>query len=409
MSEKPSASIPWEGIRLLSSLWAGSGTLYEWIRPDEFTTDADWSIEIIKARMTLVVLLMIEERYANTLPKHGSDWLDQIGNQVQLSRAIVDTPSPHTDWSTTISMFGRYPCASYIEKQRTSSRDTSYTRILKWTAQSFERAWQLVVRSLRNVSLDDKVKRQFTSVLELPEVAMATVDLEALSLYDIEACRRSGGIWLVLAKIAQLFAALWRGSATTQIYSLYPILPKFEHQLFELGTLGTVANGIREVADGCSNWISECPLGAVTTGTPSLRMNALGGQWCAYYQTVPNQYSGISSPYRVLNQNLTGGSLRPDIWIEQSVDGQKSEVVIECKFSMDPPYVASGVSQSLAYESEYPCPNDTRRIHAVIGPEEVLGDTATWWGDRFVLTSPSRIKEICQRSFLGTLDTPLDH
>lgn len=401
------ASVPWEGLLSLAPLWAGTGSLYEWVHPDEFEISRDWTFELIRARMAEAVLLLIQDKHADHLPKHSASWLDLISRDTQRTTNVVDAPSPHVDWPLTLSTFGKYPCKAYIERRPVHSHNTSYTRVLGWTAWSVARGERLVRAQFGHSPLEEMTRRRFFSALELPEVAAIAADqLGPPSQFDIDICSHAGSVWVVIEKVARLMAGLWKGSAVAQLIALRPILPRFQHQVFELATLGVITAGIREVATEPS-WTSSAPLAAASKGTPSLSLRAREGDWNAYFQTIPSSYRNRNSPYRTLSSGLTGGTLRPDIWIEQVSSSYTTEIVIECKYSLSPSYVATGIAQSLAYEAEYPPAPGTRRVHVVVGPEEVVESTNCWQG-RFALATPWGAREICRTAFGGNIDDLLN-
>jgi hypothetical protein len=404
-SEGSSASIPWKGVSALSSHWAGAGSLYDWVRPDDFGIARDWAPEVVRARMAEAALLHIQSTLGKHLPRHAGEWLDLIGQQTQRAVEYVDTPSAHTDWQATIAVFGRYPVESYIEKRPVYTHDTSFTRLLKWTATSIARAESLVWAQFGRRALQTSMRQRFSSALELPEVATAADELEGLSDYDRDACRQSGGVWLVLARIAEILMGLWTGSASAQLLALRPILPDFAHQLFELGTLGTISSQLKETTSE-QVWTSRAPFAAAHGGRPSLSLDAKQGEWHAFYQTVPRDYRRSASPYVSVTKDLDGAPLRPDIWIEQTVAGKRTELVLECKYSLSPSYVSTGVTQCFAYEVEFPPQDGARRLHVVVGPEEVVARPRSW-GGRFAVADPSSASELCAQAFVGHLETIL--
>lgn len=400
--EGASASIPWRGVSALSSHWAGAGSLYDWVRPDELDIARDWAPEVVRARMVEVALLHIQTNLGKHLPRHAGEWLDLIGQQTQRAVEYVDAPSAHTDWQATIAVFGRYPSESYIEKRPVYTHDTSFTRLLKWTAISIARAETLVWAQFGRRALEPSMRQRFSSALELPEVATAADEFGGLSEYDRDACRQSGGVWLVLAKIAEILMGLWTGSASAQLLALRPILPEFAHQLFELGTLGTISTRLRETATD-QVWTSKAPFAAAQGGRPSLSLTAKQGEWHAFYQTVPREYRRVVSPYLSLTRDLEGAPLRPDIWIEQTVAGKRTELILECKYSLNSSYVSTGVTQCFAYEVEFPPQDGARRLHVVVGPEEVVARPRSW-GGRFAVTNPSAASELCAQALEGSLE-----
>jgi hypothetical protein len=89
-----------------------------------------------------------------------------------------------------------------------------------------------------------------------------------------------------------------------------------------------------------------------------------------YYQTIPRLYRNSSSAYLTLSKQLNGQPLRPDVWIIAHRDGKTAELILECKYSSDPSYIATGISQIFSYGVEFPTPPNATRNYMVIGPDE---------------------------------------
>ena len=393
------ASIPWDGVLTLSAHWAGAGSLFDWIGPHDWEIERAWPAGVAQARMARAILLHIQQNLVRHLPRHAGEWADALSQQTHRIVHHTDAPSAHTDWVATLSTFGKYPSESYIDRRLIQTSDTSFTRVLHWTARAVLRADRLVFSRLHRDGLSQSARRCFGSALELPEVRNAPIDA-LVSEFDLDVCKSAGGFWLPLARIARLIAALNAGSATAQLYSLLPILPEFPHQLFELGVLGTIASGVRGIgADQV--WSSAAPFAASTAGKPALTMTSTDHEWYAYYQSVPLATRTGQSPYLALTEDLQGQPLRPDIWIEQRAGNKRRQLVIECKYSLDPAYVVSGVTQVFSYWVEFPPPTDVQRTHVVVGPEEIVPATRVWNG-QFVLTNPGGARELCRASLLVT-------
>ncbi|MDB5575309.1 MAG: hypothetical protein JWR80_485 [Bradyrhizobium sp.] len=399
-SSDHSASIPWEGLLSLSAHWAGAGSLYDWIAPPDFFIDRQWTPEIVRARMTEVTLLHIQNGLGSFLPRHAGEWLNVIAQQSHRTTRHIEMPSPHVDWQATIATYGKYPSIGYVERRPTVTHDSGFTRVLKWTVQSVMRAEQFVFEKFARRPLRDTMRRRFQSALELPEIAAAADEIGGLSEYDLDACRYSGGVWLVIAKIAGLLSGLSSGGASSQLMALRPILPEFPHQLFELGVLGTITTGLRVATSPA--WTSQAPLAAARGGNPCLSLNAEEGSWRAHYQTIPLEYREKKSPYVFLTEELDGRRLRPDIWITQKVGQKVQEIIIECKYSLQSDYIATGVTQNFAYEVEFPSSPGVARLHVVVGPEDTVRTSCCWKG-RFVVTNPSGIRDLCRSAFLGNV------
>ena len=392
------ASLPWEGVIALSGHWAGTGSHFDWIAPNEWDIDRAWTADTAKARMAEAILLYVRQHLLKHLPRHSGEWLDVLSQQTYRQISYGDAPSAHTDWAATISTFGRYPSEAYIDRKPAQTYDTSFTRLLGWTARSIIKANNLVRARFGRDALPSDSMRRFSSALELQEVQAVPIE-EKLSDHDLEICRYAGGVWLTMSRIAGLVSALWSGNPTAQLLAMKPILPEFAHQLFELGVLGTLAAGLRRAASN-QKWSSASPLAAAGVGRPSLILQSDEGIWEAFYQSIPSSQRRNVTPYRHLTAKIDGGSLRPDIWIRQVQPSLVREVVFECKYSLNPAYICTGVPQMFAYLVEFPPEPGVQRLHVVVGPEEVVPTTQIW-GAQFAVTNPSGAKEICRRAFLS--------
>lgn len=392
-----SASVPWEGVLSLAAHWGGAGSLFDWIGPPDWDIERAWLPEAARARMAEAILLHVQKNLNKNFPNHAGEWLDALGHQTSRALQFSEMPSAHTDWAATLSAFGQYPAQAYIDRKPSITYDTPFTRTLQWTALAMGEAEDLVWSKSKRRPLSALVRRSFSSALELNEVRSAARE-ERPNEYDIDACKGAGGIWLTLSRVTQLLMALWSGNATAQLISLRPILPDFASQLFELGVLGVLATAVKK-SESAQAWSTSSPLAASSVGRPALTMVSAGMEWRAFYQSVPLAHRKTSSPYVALTEDLKGRPLRPDIWIEQVKDGKKREFIFECKYSLDPSYVSSGVSQVLAYNVEYPPTPDTKRICVVVGPHEVVPATRIWNGE-FAMANPSGAQDILRLAVL---------
>jgi len=340
--------------------------------------------------MAQAILLHIQESQTKYLPRHYGEWLDAISQQTRRSVSYSPIPTAHTDWAATLSSFGVYPSDQYIERRSEQDSDTSFIRVMRWTAREVLQADAFVRSKLSRNPLTPRTRSQFEVVEQIVEGR--TRNSGTPSDFDIEVCRSAGGIWLILARIAQLLISLSNGGAKAQLFALRPILPEFSHQLFELGVLGCVAKAANHAIDS-AEWKTFSPISGAGGGTPVLTMQARETSWSAYYQSAPKSYRRPNSPYRQLTRSLDGRSLRPDIWIDCTKSDFRIEIVFECKYSLDPTYIATGVPQSFAYLTEYPPISSARRIHVVVGPEEVVNET-TSFEEQFVVTNPAGAQKL---------------
>lgn len=398
------ATVPWRGVQALARFWTGTGSFIDWLVPSDWDIELGWSHEKIRARVAEMVLLHFERNRARHLPRHAGEWLDLIGQQLHRQLDRVDYPSAHTDWSATLSEFGRFPSPLYVERRPVASYDTPFTRLLKWTAREVRRAETVVFAEYGRQALKPDTRARLESPLELAEV-LGAADQVRLSAYDVDVCRASGGSWRTLSDLAEELAALWSNDPVLQLKALAPILPQFSHQLFELGTLGLTLDAISEAVSKGS-WITRNPLAGGRTGEPCFELTLSGFHFEALFQTVPSSSASPSSVYRQLAGALGGGSLRPDIWLIFDHAAAGVELVVECKFSLDAGYVISGITQSLAYSAEFPL-SRRRRIHVTVGPPEVVTAPVSW-GGRFIVSDPVGLATLAVAIVEGQHDMLMD-
>lgn len=397
-SDQVDGKIPWAGVELLARLWAGSGSLLDWLAPD-WDVELEWNRDQVRARIAEVILLDFQKNEVQHLPRHAGDWLDAISQQILRLVSRTDMPTAHTDWQSTISEYGIYPSIQYVERQPIGTYNTPFTRLLKWTATAIVEAEALVEKQFGRSPLSSATRNRILCPLQLAEVIGASNQLR-LEPLDIQACRSARGVWLPLTKLAEKLDALWFGRPTTQLAALKPLLPEFAHQLFELGTLGEIVGQVRSRVEG--DWVSENPIAAVRGSAPCLTLNATADTFAAFYQTVPPSAARHNSTYRTLSKALGGGVLRPDIWLQAELGASKFEFVIECKFSSNPSYIASGIMQSMAYSVEFPSA-ERPRIHVAVGPEEIV-TVPRAWNNKFVVASPQHTAELVLAGIDGSLE-----
>ena len=389
--------LPLAGIESLARLWAGSGTLLDWIAPEDWDLDLAWSAAQVRARVADLILARFAKNYLRYLPRHPGEWMDLISQQLHRHVSRTSLPTAHTDWPSTLSEYGRYPSELYIERRPVATYDTPHTRVLRWTTSIVGRSEALVQSQFSRSPLRPDERRILTCALDLPEVTNSGEGIRPND-FDLEVCKASGGVWLMVARFAEELAALWFGSAIKQFHSLAPALPELGHQLFEVGTLGTVLNELRKQF-GSEGWSAKNPLAAAKSNQPCLTWSNLGKKARVFFQTPPTAAVAGSAPYLSLARKIGGGALRPDIWIELSGYAEV-ELIVECKYSLDPSYVASAITQLIGYNEEYPLASKSRLL-VTVGPTEVIRKPWSWNGT-MALCSPTDVAQLVAAAAAGT-------
>ncbi len=387
--------IPIQGLWDLARFWAGGGSLFEWLGPpnDDRPITVAWSTTQARARTAQALLLHLEQTVCPYLPFYASDWLNLLEQQIYRLTELTEAPTAHTDWTATIAEYGQYPTPLYVERKPRGTFDTPLTRTLKWLCIVVARAEELVFRTFGHRPLTEKTRLQFRVAAELPEVESAADEGE-LDTLDSLACVDFGGSWALIGEAARRFGTLWSGTFEDQLLRLTPILPGLSDKLFELAVMGAVTSTVRdEFPDGL--WRTRTPIAAARAGIPCIETETLVGSWSCFYQTTPEPYRSAMGPYRTLTQPLGGNPLRPDIWLISTFPPEPTELVLECKYSPDGGYVASGVPQVLAYWEEFEPASAASRVHMVVGPETVIA-SAKSFDARFAIGTPTNACELVE-------------
>lgn len=392
-SEGAITPVPWEGVAVLARHWSGSGSLFDLSAASRILVDRDWSPAKEQARLAYALLLYFERSVFSLLPQFSSDWVDLLEQEIHRRNQLTDHPTAHTDWSATLSQFGRFPSTAYVERLPRGTFDTPLTRTLKWFCRRTLQAVALVERVLGQHPLPKDTRAWLVATIDLPEVQGAA-DAVELDEFDLAVCAAAGGAWTLIGDGTRKLATIWQGGPQRQLFELMPILPPDDPTLFELGVLGTVLGAVNEVTSALA-WTSRTPLAAASGGKPCLSTRIGTGTCDLYYQSVPSMIFRRDGPYRTLTKALTSeaGVLRPDIWLITDALAQPAELLLECKYSSSASIIAEGVLQVLAYWAEYPPRNGAQRLHMVVGPETVV-HKPRMWASRMAIGAPSHLRSL---------------
>lgn len=386
--------VPTDGIRLLSRLWAGSGNLHDWLVPSEWAISRLWSAEVVRARFAECILQAADKSIAGRLPTGSAAWLDQFESQLIRNTAYTDLPTAHTDWALTLSQFGRYPSPQYVDRRPINTLESALSRVSIWLADAVEKAEKLVRLKFNRTVLSDAARSRLTAPAKVARILALTAP-DKLYEEDLLICASAGGPWPLISKMARQLAGIWQRDAATQLAQLPPMLPALGSQLFELATLGVCAL-VMKAYHPKANWSSCAPIGASEKQLPCLGCEDGDFRWSAYYQIVPKVRRQKNAPYETLGMPLSVQPLRPDVWLMFEHGLRKTELIIESKYSLDPSYVASGITQVLGYSFEHPIAEGWRRLYMVVGPKEIISSSASWNGD-FFIGNLEHLRELIER------------
>ncbi|MEV6446052.1 hypothetical protein [Amycolatopsis sp. NPDC051716] len=394
--EKPTLSIPWEGVRELFHSWSGKGDLFAGLaavlRNDEFSR---WTKREVERRAHRVLF----ENCCQSLqrmPVRVRDWLAIIPVHSRVSRVASPAPQGRIDWAATRQT--GWPPREFVGRTRQRTSDEALLGALRWTVErmllvyrdasfrDLRRKKPLVDEQLE--ALDQLVKRP-----ELQQVASALPDSAV-----IKDLRRSGPNWRIVADLADLL----RQEEGPDLIALAKaqIMPDEDlaSALFHLGVFGLVLTSLR--ADGYRP-VSLRPLHGGASGaayevefagqTWYLWFEA-GGLWPKYGQVEPyvEATSGLLRP---------GQTKSPDIMLIN--EESRRALIIECKYSRDHKYIRSGYSQALAYLTEARTSMIDLGVAFVVAPSEMVSTLST--GDTLVgpvsFCAPEQLKGAFMAAF----------
>ncbi len=397
LPDSETARIPTDGIAELCHLWAGKGNLHDWLEPSERSISRVWSPGKVQARFAESVLWDAERTIAPLLPRGTAAWMDQFEAQLIRNTAYTDLPTAHTDWALTLSQFGRYPSPQYVDRRPVNTLESALSRVSLWLGKAVGEAELLVKRKFDRVPLSASARDKLLAPMKVARMLELAAP-DRLDEEDLAVCASAGGSWTLVARLARRLSGIWQRDPASQLALLPSTLPELGSQLFELATLGACVVTLRKhyASDA---WTSLAPIGASDRRAPCISYEDAGFRWRAYYQVVPAERRNSDGPYASLGAALGVAPLRPDVWLTFERGERKLELVIECKYSLDPSYIASGITQVLGYSKEHPVPEGWTRWYMVVGPKEAIPAMATWQ-DQFFIGNPDHLKEL-----IGTILT----
>jgi len=389
-----------DGIRFLARMWAGAGSLHDWLVPTEWNVSRIWSADVVRARFAESILWGAEQTIAPRLPLSSAAWMDQFEAQLIRNTTYTDLPTAHTDWALTLSQFGRYPSPQYVDRRPINTLESALSRVSLWLAAAINKAEALIKTQFNRSALSDEGRARLTAPARVARVLALTAP-DKLFEEDLIVCASAGGCWPLVARLARQLSGVWTRDAMTQLALLPPMLPDLGSQLFELATLGTCATAINSTRSN-AQWSSLAPIGAAQQQKPCLTCRDDEFKCDVYYQIVPAGRRVATGPYQTLGAALNVQSLRPDVWLLFERPSGNVELVVESKYSLDPSYIASGITQVLGYSHEHVVPSGWRRLYMVVAPKEAVL-TFTSWEDRFFLGNLDHLKELIGRIETGLI------
>ncbi len=393
------APIPRAGLAEVLRAWSGQGQLWNALAAvQDDQLDTEWSAEDVRRRAHRVLFAKLEGLLTRW-PRDLRTWTEALPAESKRERVLSNAPTSGTSWRETRRL--GWPPRSFAGHVRSRVADTLLVTTLRWTIQrvlDIRRDAVSVETSLGKVAREQMGAAE--KLLDVEPVASAEPILPTRS--DVVALSREGRPWTSLAPVCDAL----RSTSQASLYELCSelVVPSEDDdllwRLFHLGVLGEVLLYLREAMVEVR---SLRPLSGASTNGPSYRVEDHdGGHWDLWFEASGmwswSEYGSLREPYKAAIEGLYGSprALGADLLLVRPGD---RALVLECKYSLDGTYVASGYSQAVTYAMELKDRLVDETTAVVVGPEGVVdhhSSTDTLVG-RIGVTPPSSLGMVLSR------------
>ena len=329
------------GLGVLRPYYAGLGGVLEALSPSDDASGYDaWSSSDVQARINRVLWGRIEAD-VSALPTDRRLWEEALPPATLVRVRDQDRIAGTVDWARTAVQHG-WPPNQFVVRTRDRVRNTLPMSVLCWVA-----------ARVRTISGDAErlasgILGQDVKPLGLLRDLVPEGGESAPSWGEVEAVRREGGLW---ESVARLALRLLDAQSRPDELLVALIEPEDEEgvsgRIFQLATMGLIVSWFE--ANG-----RVTPLRPISTGGKAVFAVSLGERcWNVIFETAfPWAESSGSSLYAQAREGMPGGStrLRVDLGLRPPKGGRG--LVVECKYSRNLNYVASGFPQVLGYLAE---------------------------------------------------------
>ncbi|MDP9438578.1 MAG: hypothetical protein M3P49_07525 [Actinomycetota bacterium] len=379
--------------------WSGQGQLWNALAAvQDDQLDVEWSAEDVRRRAHRILFAKLEG-HLSRWPRDLRTWTEALPAESQRERLLSSAPTSGTSWGDTRR--SGWPPRFFAGHVRRRVADTLLVTTLRWTIEQvldIRRDAISVEGSLGQIAREQMGAVE--KLLDVEPVASAEPILPMRS--DVAALMREGRPWTSLAPVCDAL----RSTSQASLYELCSelIMPSedinLQGRLFHLGVLGEV---LLHLHGSMVEVRSLRPLSGASTNGPSYRVEDHdGGHWDLWFEASGmwswSGYGSLREPYKVAIEGLSGNprALGADLLLVRPGD---RALVLECKYSLDGNYVASGYSQAVTYAMELKDRLVDETTAVVVGPEGVVdhrSSTDTLVGNIGV-TPPSSLGGVLSR------------
>lgn len=363
-SRLTSPVLPRTGLDELLSGWIGDGDFLRALAASQ-TDEHSWSERDIRQRGQHIALAQLADDLER-LPKSEREWAAVLPVASHSTKEVSMVPSGGIRWSETVRRHG-WPPAAYARRHRRRITDETALTTLAWLSlrlDEYKRACQTSPDLLGQIASPISMMNRAVASLEDPNpVRPDRTDLRSL--------RSSGQPWPVVSRIAELVARVDHDPAFLAFELLYPE-PGLESRLFHLNAFGEVLRTLRNAGFRCT-WRS--PIGGARSGPRLQCVDTYGLVSDLWYEASGSRrhYALWDGAYVGATRSIegAGGPIGADIALVSKA--RNAVLLLECKWSSDPSYVArSGFHQAASYALDARDGLAERVWSFVVGPVEII-------------------------------------
>lgn len=361
--------IPEAGLVYVLSAWSGSGQLLEALAaiPSDDPVERRWTARDVGRRANRVLFASMVSSIGR-LPITARRWRDALPAE----STVESTTSPYLGSRMDVIAMRRrgWPPQEFVVRRRGRVAEEILARTAAWTI------GRIVEIAADAQSVDPTIGRGVESQM----LSMAAA-IEAAPLRDapperpdrrtLAAVRRAGPPWTSIASLASIIVT---ADKHLDVFSRQLIEPdeNLRWRLFHLGVLGEV---LLALIDEGGRVQSLRPLSSASAGANYIAVWPAGQQVEVWFEAAGVwRMTRRTSPYVTAATGLADAGVRP-LGPDLLLICDDRVLVIECKYSTDSRYVATGYEQVLAYAAELRGPIASEVEAVVVGPHGTVRST----------------------------------
>ncbi len=357
-------ALPRSGLDELLRGWIGDGDLPRAVAASR-TDDHDWTERDIRQRGQRIALAQLADDFER-LPKSEREWAAALPVASHSTKAVSMVPSGGIRWSETVRRHG-WPPAAYARRHRRRITDETALTTLAWLSlrlDEYRHACESSPKLLEQIGPSISVMLRAVAHLEEPNPVRPDRS-------DLRSLRSSGQPWPVVSRIADFVARVDHDPAFVAFELLYP-KPDLRSRLFHLNTFGEVLQALRRAGYRCT-WRS--PIGGARSGPRILCVDRYGLVLDFWFEAAGSRryYALKNGAYASATRSIdgVGGAIGADIALVS--EARNAVLLLECKWSSDPSYVArDGFHQAASYALDARDGLAERVWSFVVGPAEII-------------------------------------